>query len=268
MHPMLNIAISAARRAGSVINRASLDLEKVQISLKQRNDFVTQVDKDAEREIIETILKAYPSHSILAEESGLDARREGDTLRTAENIWVIDPLDGTTNFIHGMPQYCVSIALLQKGIAQQAVIYDPNRDELFTSTRGSGAFLNDRRIRVSKRTRIEESLIGTGFPFREIDTLDEYLKMFKAVTMTASAVRRPGAAALDLAYVASGRFDGFFEYGLAPWDMAAGGLMILEAGGLIADFSGETEHLDNGQVVAGNPKVFFAMLKLLKQARG
>ncbi len=268
MHPMLNTAITAARRAGSVINRASLDLDKVQVSRKQRNDFVTEVDKEAERVIIDTLLKAYPGHSILGEESGLDARKKGDTLRTAENIWVIDPLDGTTNFIHGMPQYCTSIALMQKGVAQQAVIYDPNRDELFTATRGRGAFLNDRRIRVSKRTKIEDSLIGTGFPYRELESLDTYMKMFKAVTITASAVRRPGAAALDLAYVACGRFDGFFEYGLAAWDMAAAGLMVLEAGGIISDFDGESEHLYNGQVVAGNPKVFGAMLTLLGKARG
>jgi len=267
MHPMLNTAVTAARRAGSVINRASLDLDRVQVTRKQTNDFVTEVDKEAERVIIDVLLKAYPGHSILAEETGLDARREGDTLRTAENIWVIDPLDGTTNFIHGFPQYCVSIALMSKGIAQQAVVYDPNRDELFTASRGRGAFLNDKRIRVSKRTKVEDSLIGTGFPFREIDELDTYLKMFKTITQTASAVRRPGAAALDLCYVACGRYDGFFEFGLAPWDMAAGGLLILEAGGLIADFDGETEHLYNSQVVAGNPKVFGGMLKLLQQAR-
>lgn len=267
MHPMLNTAVTAARRAGSVINRASLDLDKVQVSRKQRNDFVTEVDREAERVIIETLLKAYPDHSILGEETGLDARHEGDTLRTAENIWVIDPLDGTTNFIHGLPQYCTSIALLQKGVPQQAVIYDPNRDELFTATRGRGAFLNDRRIRVSRRTRIDEALIGTGFPYREINSLDNYIRLFRTITTAASAVRRPGAAALDLAYVASGRFDGFFEYGLSPWDIAAGNLLVLEAGGLIGDFTGEAEHLYNSQVLAGNPKIFGAMLKLLASAR-
>ena len=241
MHPMLNTAITAARRAGSVINRASLDLDKVQVSRKQRNDFVTEVDKEAERVIIDTLLKAYPGHSILGEESGLDARKKGDTLRTAENIWVIDPLDGTTNFIHGMPQYCTSIALMQKGVAQQAVIYDPNRDELFTATRGRGAFLNDRRIRVSKRTKIEDSLIGTGFPYRELESLDTYMKMFKAVTITASAV---------------------------PPALRTSSTVSLEAGGIISDFDGESEHLYNGQVVAGNPKVFGAMLTLLGKARG
>ncbi len=267
MHPMLNTAVTAARRAGSVINRASLDLEKVQVSSKQRNDFVTEVDREAERVIVEILLKAYPTHSIFGEESGHKARREGETLRDADNIWVIDPLDGTTNFIHGFPQYCVSIGLLQKGVPSQAVIYDPNRDELFTATRGRGAYLNDRRIRVSRRDRVEDSLIGTGFPYKEIDTLDTYMKMFRLVTQTASAVRRPGAAALDLAYVACGRYDAFFEYGLSPWDVAAGSLMVSEAGGLIGDFDGEAEYFYNTQVVAGTPKVFSAMLNLIRQAR-
>ncbi len=267
MHPMLNTAVTAARRAGSIINRASLDLEKVQVSRKQRNDFVTEVDKEAERVIIETLLKAYPTHSILGEESGHRSRRAGETLRDAENIWVIDPLDGTTNFIHGLPQYCVSIGLLQKGVAAQAVVYDPNRDELFTASRGRGAFLNDRRIRVSRRDKLEDSLVGTGFPFKEIDTLDTYMKMFRLVTETVSAVRRPGAAALDLAYVACGRYDAFFEYGLSPWDMAAGALLVSEAGGLIGDFDGEAEYLYNSQVIAGTPKVFASLVNLLAQAR-
>ncbi len=268
MHPMLNTAVTAARRAGAIINRASLDLEKVQVSHKQRNDFVTEVDRDAETAIIETLLKAYPSHSILGEESGHTSRRKEETLTSAENIWIIDPLDGTTNFIHGLPQYAVSIALMQKGVITQGLVYDPNRDELFTATRGRGAFLNSRRIRVSKRTRVEDSLIGTGFPYRKIDALDEYIRMFRAVTERASAVRRPGAAALDLAYVASGRYDGFFEFGLAPWDIAAGALLVLEAGGLIGDFAGEQGYLENEQVVAGTPKVFAAMLGLLAGARG
>ncbi|MEZ5660721.1 MAG: inositol monophosphatase family protein [Burkholderiaceae bacterium] len=267
MHPMLNTAVTAARRAGAIINRASLDLEKVQVSSKQRNDYVTEVDRNAEATIIETLLGAYPKHSILGEETGHTSRSKDETLTSAENIWIIDPLDGTTNFIHGFPQYAVSIALMQKGVITQAVVYDPNRDELFTATRGRGAFLNSRRIRVSRRTRVDESLIGTGFPYKNIDSLGEYLKMFRAVTEKASAVRRPGAAALDLCYVACGRYDGFFEYGLAPWDIAAGALMILEAGGLIGDFSGEQGHFENEQVVAGNPKVFAAMLSLLAAAR-
>lgn len=267
MHPMLNTAVTAARRAGSVINRASLDLAKVQVSSKQRNDFVTEVDQEAEAVIIDTLLKAYPGHSILGEETGHTARRDGETMHDAENIWVIDPLDGTTNFIHGFPQYCVSIALMQKGVVTQAVIYDPNRDELFTGTRGRGAFLNDRRIRVSKRTRVDESLIGTGFPYREIENLNEYIRMFRAVTHAASGVRRPGAAALDLAYVACGRYDGFFEFGLSPWDIAAGSLLVLEAGGLIGDYKGEQGYFENRQVVAGTPKVFTGLLSLLDTAR-
>lgn len=267
MHPMLNTAVTAARRAGAIINRASLDLDKVQVSRKQRNDYVTEVDRDAEAAIIETLLKAYPSHSILGEESGHAPRRNDETLATADNIWIIDPLDGTTNFIHGMPQYAVSIALMQKGVLTQGVIYDPSRDELFTATRGSGAFLNSRRIRVSRRARIDEALIGTGFPFKKIDAFDEYLRMFRAVTERTAGVRRPGAAALDLAYVAAGRYDGFFEFGLAPWDIAAGALLVLEAGGLIGDFAGEQGYMDNEQVVAGNPKIFAALLAVLATAR-
>ncbi|MEZ5653835.1 MAG: inositol monophosphatase family protein [Burkholderiaceae bacterium] len=267
MHPMLNTAVTAARRAGAIINRASLDLEKVQVSRKQRNDFVTEVDRDAEAAIVETLLKAYPNHSILGEESGHTSRASGETLTSAENIWIIDPLDGTTNFIHGFPQYAVSIALMQKGVITQGVVYDPNRDELFTASRGRGAFLNSRRIRVSRRTRVDESLIGTGFPYKKIDTLDVYLKMLAAVTEKAAGVRRPGAAALDLCYVACGRYDGFFENGLAPWDIAAGALMVLEAGGLIGDLAGEQGFFDNEQVVAGNPKVFAGLLSLLATAR-
>lgn len=263
MHPMLNIAVTAARRAGKIINRASLDLDTLQIARKQRNDFVTEVDKQSEEAIIDTLSKAYPDHSILGEESGHTVRRPGETLRDAENVWIIDPLDGTTNFIHGMPHYAVSIGFMQKGVLQQAVVYDPTRDELFTATRGRGAFLNDRRIRVSSRPRIDEALIGTGFPFKNIERLDDYLRIFANVTRQAAGVRRPGAAALDLAYVASGRFDGFFEFGLAPWDIAAGALLVLEAGGLIADFDGEQEYMTNEQVIAGNPKVFTALLKLV-----
>ena len=190
MHPMLNTAVSAARQAGKVINRAALDLERVRISQKQRNDFVTEVDQEAERVIKEVLLKAYPSHSIFAEESGHTRRRKDETLSNADNIWVIDPLDGTTNFIHGMPQYAVSIALLEKGVATQAVVYDPTRNEMFTATKGRGAFLDDRRIRVSRREQISESLIGTGFPYKNIDQIDTFLKMFRAVTEQSAGVRR------------------------------------------------------------------------------
>ncbi|UCE32004.1 MAG: inositol monophosphatase [Burkholderiales bacterium] len=266
MHPMLNIAVRAARRAGRIITRASEDIERVKVSRKAERDFVTEVDQNAEQAIIETLRAAYPEHSILAEESGHLMRADQTDPQRADYVWVVDPLDGTTNFIHGLPQYAVSIALMQRGVVTQAVVYDPNRDELFTASRGRGAFLNDRRIRVSRRTRLDESLIGTGFPFRRMDVLDEYLRLFRSVTERASAVRRPGAAALDLSYVACGRFDGFFEIGLMPWDVAAGSLLITEAGGLIGDFHGDANHLFGEQVVAGSPKVFAAMVALLGSA--
>ena len=275
---MLNVAVRAARRAGRIINRASLDLDTLQVARKQRNDFVTEVDHASEEAIIDTLLTAYPGHSILAEESGhsengkkVESQKGGGQMAQvmqAENIWIIDPLDGTTNFIHGLPQYGVSIALMQRGVVTQAVVYDPSRDELFTASKGRGAFLNDRRIRVSKRTRLEESLVGTGFPFRKIDNLDQYLAMLRAVTEKAAGVRRPGAAALDLAYVACGRFDAFFELGLSPWDVAAGSLLITEAGGLIGNFTADGDYLFAEEVVAGSPKVFAAMIALLRGTRG
>ncbi|TXL66905.1 inositol monophosphatase family protein [Zeimonas arvi] len=278
MHPMLNVAVRAARRAGRIINRASLDLDTLQVARKQRNDFVTEVDHASEEAIIDTLLTAYPGHSILAEESGhsengrkVDSKKGGGQMAQvmeAENIWIIDPLDGTTNFIHGLPQYGISIALMQRGLVTQAVVYDPSRDELFTASKGRGAFLNDRRIRVSRRTRLEESLVGTGFPFRKIDNLDQYLAMLRAVTEKAAGVRRPGAAALDLAYVACGRFDAFFELGLSPWDVAAGSLLITEAGGLIGNFTADGDYLFAEEVVAGSPKVFAAMIALLRGTRG
>jgi len=253
---MLNTAVKAARKAGSIIARSSFDLDKLTVRSKRHNDFVSEVDHAAEEAIIGTLREAYPKHGFLAEESGADNPK-------AEYVWVIDPLDGTTNFLHGFPQYCVSIALLHKGAASQAVVFDPNRNELFTATRGSGAYLNDRRIRVSKTDRLDDALIGTGFPFREVDKIDEYLRMFKNVTCTSSGIRRPGAAALDLAWVAAGRIDGFWELGLSPWDMAAGALLIREAGGLVGDLAGEERYMASGNIVATNAKLFAAMLKLL-----
>jgi myo-inositol-1(or 4)-monophosphatase len=257
---MLNTAVKAARKAGSIINRASLDLDLVKVAAKGRSDFVTEVDRAAEAAIIETLKQAYPSHEILAEESGA-SRPDGG----AEYTWIIDPLDGTTNFIHGFPQYAVSIGLQHNGQITQAVVYDPTRNELFTATRGRGAFLNDRRIRVSRRAKLSESLIGTGFPFRKLDHLDEYVRMFKLITEQTAGIRRPGAAALDLAYVACGRLDGFWEFGLSPWDMAAGSLLILEAGGLIGDFDGEHDYLTGGHVVCGTPKVYPQLLALVQE---
>jgi myo-inositol-1(or 4)-monophosphatase len=258
MHPMLTIAIKAARRAGSIINRASMDLERLTVSRKAHSDFVSEVDGAAEEAIIKVLLDAYPDHSILAEESG-----KSGNANQSEYQWIIDPLDGTTNFLHGFPKYGVSIALLHRGVLSQAVVYDPLNDELFTATRGSGAFLNNHRIRVSKRTQLGESLIGTGFPFRDFTHMEAYLAMFKDVIPKAAGIRRPGSAALDLAYVAAGRYDGFWEMGLAPWDMAAGCLLILEAGGMVSDLEGNGQYIKSGQVVAGNPKIFVQLLQII-----
>ena len=230
LHPMLNVAIKAARAAGAIINRAALDVESVRISQKQINDFVTEVDHASERVIIETLLTAYPGHGIIAEESGSE-----HGAKDSEYVWIIDPLDGTTNFIHGFPVYCVSIALAVRGKVEQAVIYDPSRNDLFTSTKGRGAFLNERRIRVSKRTQLKESLLSTGFPFRPGDNFKSYLNMMGDVMQRTAGLRRPGSAALDLAYVAAGYTEGFFETGLSVWDVAAGSLLVTEAGGLIGN---------------------------------
>lgn len=257
MHPMLSIAVKAARSAGNIINRASLDLGALKVHSKAHNDYVSEVDRAAERAIIDTLREAYPTHAILAEENGA---LDGD----AENVWVIDPLDGTTNFLHGFPQYCVSIALQQRGQITQAVVYDPNRNDLFTATRGRGAFLNDRRIRVSARSRLQEALIGTGFPFRDFGNLEAYFAMFREMAQKTSGIRRPGSAALDLAYVATGWFDGFWEMGLSPWDIAAGSLLVHEAGGLVGDFEGNEGWLGSGNIVAGSPKIFSQMLHLMR----
>jgi myo-inositol-1(or 4)-monophosphatase len=258
LHPMLNTAIKAARGAGALINRASLDLDLLKVNTKSPNDFVTEVDHAAEQLIIDTLLGAYPDHSILAEESG---RSRG--AKESEYVWIIDPLDGTTNFIHGFPVYAVSIALAFRGQLQQAVVYDPTRNDLFYASKGRGAFLNDKRLRVSKRTRLADCLIGTGFPFRRGDNLSRYLKMFEAVMQATAGLRRPGSAALDLCYVAAGYTDGFFETGLSPWDIAAGALLVTEAGGLIGNFTGDADFLYQREVVAGNPKVYGQLVGLL-----
>jgi myo-inositol-1(or 4)-monophosphatase len=264
MHPMLNIAVKAARRAGNIIQRASRDLDLVKVQQKQQNDFVTEVDKAAEQAIIDVLHEAYPDHAILAEESGhAEGKGQGK-----EYVWIIDPLDGTTNFIHGLPQYAVSIALEHRGQVTQAVVYDPSKNELFTATRGAGAYLNDRRMRVSRRLRMNEALIGTGFPFREEQGFDEYMKAFAAITRTTAGVRRPGAAALDLAYVACGRFDGFWERGIHAWDIAAGGLLVTESGGLITNFRGESAYVHSGEVVCATPKLFPALLSTVQAAYG
>ncbi|MEP7181228.1 MAG: inositol monophosphatase family protein [Betaproteobacteria bacterium] len=262
MHPTLTIAVKAARRAGTVINRGARDLDRLTVTAKGPKDFVSEIDRAAEAAIVETLLDAYPDHAILAEE-GTAKGANAD----AENIWIIDPLDGTTNFLHGFPQYCVSIALQHRGQVTQAVIYDPVRNDLFTATRGRGAFVNDRRMRVSKRHALRDCLIGTGFPFRDGSYLDTYLRMMKAMIEHTAGLRRPGAAALDLAYVAAGYYDGFWEVGLNPWDVAAGSLLVQEAGGLIGDLAGEGDFLHGGQVIAANPKVFAQMVTALAPFR-
>ena len=258
LHPMLNVAIKAARAAGAIINRAALDVEAVRVSAKQTNDFVTEVDHAAETAIIETLLQAYPGHGILAEESGSE-----HGARHSDYQWIIDPLDGTTNFIHGFPVYCVSIALAVKGRVEQAVVYDPTRNDLFCATRGRGAFLNDRRIRVSKRTRLQECLISTGFPYRPGDKLRAYLSMLGEVMSQCAGVRRPGAAALDMAYVAAGYSDGFFETGLKAWDVAAGSLLITEAGGLVGNYTGDADFMHQSECVAGNPRIYAQLVNVL-----
>ncbi|MEO0002404.1 MAG: Inositol-monophosphatase [Pseudomonadota bacterium] len=256
---MLNVAIKAARAAGAIINRAALDVESVRVAAKQTNDFVTEVDKAAEEIIIETLLEAYPDHGIWAEESG---RREG-TGAGKRHMWIIDPLDGTTNFIHGFPVYCVSIALMYHGKIEQAVVYDPSRNDLFCATKGRGAYLNDRRLRVAKRNQLRDCLVSTGFPFRPGDNFKNYMAMLTEVMPRVSGVRRPGAAALDLAYLAAGFTDGFFETGLQPWDVAAGSLLVTEAGGLIGNFTGEADFLEQKECLAANPRIYGQLVGLL-----
>jgi len=255
---MLNIAIKAARRAGSIINRAALEGGALEVKAKNKNDFVTQVDKAAEQAIIGVIHAAYPDHSILAEESG-------DTPGArAEHRWVIDPLDGTTNYIHGFPQYCVSIALEHRGVPTHGVVYDPGKNELFTASRGRGAFLDDRRMRVSKCIRLQDALVGTGFPYKEVSRLDLYMRQLRTMMTSSAGVRRAGAAALDLAYVAAGRLDAFWEMGLSRWDMSAGALLIQEAGGMVADLQGGADFLDRGEIAAATPKVLPELLAALR----
>jgi myo-inositol-1(or 4)-monophosphatase len=259
---MLTLAVKAARRAGNLITRSARDLDMLTVSIKGPKDFVSEVDRAAEAAIVDTLLSAYPEHAILAEEgTAKGANAE------AEYVWIIDPLDGTTNFLHGLPQYCVSIALAHKGVVSQAVILDPVRNDIFTASRGRGAFLNDRRIRVSKRQHLRDCLIGTGFPYRDGSYLDQYLEMMRVMIQGSAGLRRPGAAALDLAYVAAGYYDGFWEVGLNPWDVAAGSLLVLEAGGLIGDLSGEGNYLHGGQVIAANPRIFAQMVTTLAPFR-
>ena len=256
MQPLLNIAIRAARRAGDLIVRNVDRVPSLDVRSKSRNDFVSEIDQAAERDIIETIRRSHPDHGFLGEESG---RSGGD-----EFIWIIDPLDGTTNFLHGFPTFAVSLACEYRGRLEHGVIYDPMRQELFTTSRGDGAQLDGKRIRVSKQAGLEGALIGTGFPYRaNARWIDEYLAMLKAVMQQTAGIRRPGAASLDLAYVAAGRIDGFWEIGLNAWDTAAGTLLITEAGGHIGTLSGG-EYRQGGNVIAGTPKVYEALVESLR----
>lgn len=257
MHPLLNIGVRAARRAGDLIVRHINQLDAIKVDAKGRNDFVSEVDRMAEADIIRTVQRSYPDHAFLAEESGAS----GD----AEYVWIIDPLDGTTNFLHGFPVFCVSIAVMHRGRLEHGVIFDPLRNELFTTSRGAGASVDGRKMRVSDTRLMEKALIGTGYPYKQ-DTswLDAYMGMLKDAMRETSGVRRPGAAALDLAYVAAGRLDGFWEIGLNIWDVAAGVLMIQECGGIVTDLGGRDGWQQSGNVVAGNPKIHEALLGLIE----
>lgn len=258
--PVVNIAVQAARKAGQVITRALNRLDTVKVVDKDRFDYSTEVDRAAEAEIVKELKRAYPDHAIHGEESG----KSGHSRYT----WVIDPLDGTSNFMRGLPHFAVSIALLEDGVPLHGVIYDPVRDELFTASKGAGAFLNDRRIRVSQRNNLDGALLCTGFPFRQRRRLGNQLRMVKVLLEQAEDLRRTGSAALDLSYVASGRLDGFFEYGLMPWDIAAGILMVREAGGTCVDFEGGEAYFESGNLIAANLKVAAQMVTRIKPLAG
>lgn len=252
---MLNIGIRAAHAAGDLIVRYIDRIEGLDVDSKGRNDFVSEVDRQAETIIIDHIRKAYPNHGFLAEESG----KQGDDTYQ----WVIDPLDGTTNFLHGFPQFAVSIALIHKGVLDQAVVYDPLRQELFTASKGAGANLNNRRMRVSKKKELEGALIGTGFPYNNMDNLEDYLECFRKLCPITAGIRRAGAASLDLAYVACGRLDGFWEFGLKQWDMAAGALLIRESGGIVSDIDKSDDFMRSGNIVAGNLQLSSDLLEIV-----
>ncbi len=260
MEPLLNIAVSAARQAGDIIIRHMEQVDHLKVTAKSNHDYFSEVDIKAEQAIINAIHKAYPDHSILAEESGSQQGNNDDF------VWIIDPLDGTSNYLHGFPFFAVSIALKIKNRIEHGVVYDPLRHECFSASRGRGARLNDRRIRVSKQTQLSASLLGTGFSGRDSILNQKYLPTFEALVGKCAGMRRTGSAALDLAYVASARLDGFWEFGLKPWDIAAGSLLIREAGGLISDVQGGDDFIKEGNVVAGTPKVFKALLQTISPA--
>ena len=257
MHPILNIAVRAARQAGSIIEQNAHRVDRIRYQLKGVHDFVTEVDHHAEQEIVDIITKAYPDHSITAE--------EGSNISGKEFEWIIDPLDGTTNYLHGFPQYCVSIAVKKNNQLEHAVVYDPKNQELYTATRGSGAHLNDKRIRTSNIENLEDALVGTGFPFRTPEHLKYWIPVFEELARKTSGIRRPGSAALDLAYVASGRYDAFWESGLKPWDIAAGTLLIQESGGLVSDFEGGSDYFRTGAIIASGTRLFDSFRQIVQR---
>lgn len=256
MHPMLNTAVKAARRAGKVIMRYANQLDRLTVESKGRNDFVSQVDRDAEAEIINVIHRAYPDHAILAEETGQQGK--------SDYLWIVDPLDGTTNYLHAYPQYAVSIGIYYQNKPYQAVVFDPLKNDLYTASRGGGAQLNERRMRVSGMVHLDHALLATGFPFRSMEHLEVFINTLRALLPRVSGVRRAGSASLDLAHVACGKLDGFWEFGLSPWDIAAGGLLIQEAGGLVSDFRGGQNYLESGNVLVGTPKIYDEIFNLLQ----
>lgn len=259
LNPALNTAFKAARKAGDFMLRASSNLPALKVDNKAFNDFVSEVDRHSEEIIVNALQEAYPHHRILTEETGYHGNEK------AEFEWIIDPLDGTTNYLHGHPQYAISIALREKGVLKEALVYAPERNDLYTASRGQGALLNDRRIRVSNRIELNQCVIGTGFPVVDQSMLDRYLAILKMVIQKTAGARREGAASLDLCTLAAGRVDGFFEFNLKPWDIAAGALIVQEAGGIVTDFEGEQTWLDTGNIVAGNPKVLAQLLKIVAQ---
>lgn len=250
--PAVNVAVRAARSAGNVILRYMNRIDGLNIVEKQRMDFASEVDRLAEAEIVKELRRAYPDHAILAEEGG--------AIGKSPFTWVIDPLDGTHNYLRGIPHFCVSIALLEKGVPQYGVVFDPLRDELYTASKGDGAYLNDRRLRVGKRENLGGAMIATGFPYRQREHLNAQLDMTRALLGQAEDIRRSGSAALDLSYVAAGRYDGYFETGLKPWDLAAGVLLVHEAGGRYCDFAGRDGIPASGNIIAGNLRVAQAMV--------